>query len=255
MTYLQFHFVFILPPIAVLALLLRRRRAGLPRRALPSLAALAAIAFVYTTPWDNYLVWRGVWGYGNERVLGVIGYVPVEEYLFFLLQPVLTGLWLLLLIAGREGGRDAAAPPGGPARWVGATAWLAVAVAGALALRVDSGVYLGLILAWAAPVLAGQWAFAGSLLWHQRRLALLAIVPATLYLWFADWVAIRLGIWEISTTYTTGLMLDTLPVEEAVFFLITNILVVQGLLLFLYPPALGAAARASHQPAPRRVSA
>jgi lycopene beta-cyclase len=250
MTYLQFHLVFILPPILLLGALLRRRRGGLPARALPSLAALAAIAFVYTTPWDNYLVWRGVWGYGNERVLAVIGYVPLEEYLFFLLQPVLTGLWLLLVLARTPGSGEARAPRGGAARWLGAVTWLAVAAAGFAMLGVQAGVYMGLILAWAAPVLAGQWAFAGSLLWQRRRLMLLGIVPPTLYLWFADWVAIRLGIWEISATYTTGWMLDTLPIEEAAFFLVTNILVVQGLLLFIYPRA---AARLAPEPASGRT--
>jgi lycopene cyclase domain-containing protein len=48
-------------------------------------AILATVAFVWTTPWDNYLVKSGVWGYGNnDRVLYVIGFVPVEEYCFFI---------------------------------------------------------------------------------------------------------------------------------------------------------------------------
>jgi len=54
---------------------------------------------VYTTPWDNYLIWRDVWHYGTDRVVGTIGYVPVEEYLFFLLQPILTGFWLYWLLS------------------------------------------------------------------------------------------------------------------------------------------------------------
>jgi lycopene cyclase domain len=52
------------------------------------------IAFTYTTPWDNYLVAQEVWWYGANRVVGTIGYVPVEEYMFFVLQPILTGLFL-----------------------------------------------------------------------------------------------------------------------------------------------------------------
>jgi hypothetical protein len=39
---------------------------------------LCALAIVYTTPWDNYLVYHGAWGYtGVEetipRVIAVIG--------------------------------------------------------------------------------------------------------------------------------------------------------------------------------------
>jgi lycopene beta-cyclase len=242
MTYLEFHLVFILPVIALLWLGLRGRRHRLPARAWGSLLALVAIAFVYTTPWDNYLVYRGVWGYGSDRVIGTIGYVPIEEYLFFIVQPILTGLFLYNLLARQTDGRKRGSSVA--ARWAGTALWLAVAVAGAaMLLRTTAGVYLGLILAWAAPVLAGQWAFAGSELWARRTLLLPAVAAPTLYLWFADWIAIRLGIWEISTTYTTGLMLDTLPIEEAVFFMVTNILVVQGILLFLYPPARPGAMR------------
>ena len=34
-----------------------------------------------------------------DRVVGTIGYVPIEEYLFFVLQCILTGLWLYWLLA------------------------------------------------------------------------------------------------------------------------------------------------------------
>src|SRR5690606_37938327 len=59
-TYLAFHAVFILPPIFLLLWRRRGRTPVHPRETL-FLVAIAAIAFVYTTPWDNHLVWRGVW--------------------------------------------------------------------------------------------------------------------------------------------------------------------------------------------------
>jgi lycopene cyclase domain-containing protein len=171
-TYLAFHGVFIVPPIAALALLLRGRGV-LDRRGTAFLALIAAIALVYTTPWDNYLVWRGVWGYGADRVIGTIGHVPVEEYLFFVLQPLLTGLWLYLVLA-REGparAGDGAGEGSGVRRVavVGAVLYLGIAVAGALLLLREETTYLGLILAWAGPVLAGQWAYAGAGIWARRR--------------------------------------------------------------------------------------
>ena len=86
MTYLQFHLVFTLPWLALLGVAAwRAARAGRPlagdraigdRFALGALAAHMAIAFVYTTPWDNYLVAREVWGYPPGRVLATIGFVP-----------------------------------------------------------------------------------------------------------------------------------------------------------------------------------
>ncbi len=94
LTYLQFHFVFTLPLLAVLALLQRRTR-----EPWWPLAALVGIAVVYTTPWDNYLVARAVWTYPPEAVWFTIGYVPIEEYAFFVLQTVITGFIVRLLQA------------------------------------------------------------------------------------------------------------------------------------------------------------
>ena len=55
-------------------------------------------AVVWTTPWDNYLVATGVWYYNPDLVTGVtLGWVPIEEYTFFILQTLLTGLWVLWL--------------------------------------------------------------------------------------------------------------------------------------------------------------
>ncbi|HSJ25949.1 MAG TPA: lycopene cyclase domain-containing protein [Longimicrobiales bacterium] len=276
MTYLQFHLVFMAPPLLVLAALVWRAPERLGSRALWTLPAVALIALVYTTPWDNYLVYRGIWWYGTDRVMGTIGYVPVEEYMFFLLQPLLAGAWTYLLLmrmrsgpedreawssarvrTGRAGGdatRDAvseALHDGltlslGSVRAVGVGIYLVFAAAGVLALTFERGLYLGLILAWAAPVLAAQWIFAGPALARAPGVFAAAVGVPTLYLWVADRIAIGAGIWSISPQYTTGLHLLGLPIEEALFFLVTNVLVVQGVVLFLQPnlvalPAAGGA--------------
>lgn len=236
MTYLSFHLLFILPPLAIVAFLYRRtpqlEEGGMSTGA--ALAAICAIAFVYTTPWDNYLVWRGIWGYGPERVLGTVGYVPVEEYLFFILQPLLTGCFFFVLVA-RRGIRSTEAL-NRTARWTGSGVFFVLSAVGVWMLRSDTMLYLGLILTWAAPVSALQWAYAGARYWQLRRLLVPGVLAPTLYLWIVDRIAIGLEIWVISDTYTTGLHLIGLPIEEAGFFLMTNLLVVQGLILFVIPP-------------------
>jgi lycopene beta-cyclase len=237
MTYLQFHLVFIVPPLVALATVVRLRPPEVSSRVRWALPLLAVLALAWTTPWDNYLVWRGVWGYGDGRVLGTIGYVPIEEYLFFVLQPLLTGLWFVWLL-GRERRRtEEQAPSARGGMRPLALAWALLAVAGGLMLMRDPTTYLGLILVWACPILAGQVLYAGSTLRRLRATVLPGIAVPTLYLWVADAIAIRIGIWHIAPRYTTGAHIAGLPIEEATFFLVTNILVVQGLVMFLFPRA------------------
>ena len=238
MTYLQFHLIFTLPPLLLLAFLTYRaaRQGRVPRAGLVALGVHVLLALVYTTPWDNYLVARGVWGYGENRVLFTLGWVPVEEYLFFVVQTLLTGLWVLLL--HRRGGARAEAGQTHSGVWnrsVGALIWLGLAAAGVLALGVEKGTYFGLIAAWAAPVLALQWGFGGDLLVKRWRVLLPAFLIPTLYLWLADRLALGAGIWWIAPELSSGLHGFGLPVEEALFFLLTNLLVVFGMVLALEP--------------------
>ena len=134
MTYLQFHLVFTLPPLLLLAFLTYRaaRQGRVPQAGLIALGVHVLLALVYTTPWDNLLVARGVWGYGENRVLFTLGWVPFEEYLFFVLQTLLTGLWVLLLYRGKTRRhvlnlRNRMHPL---VRLVGALAWLGLASGG-----------------------------------------------------------------------------------------------------------------------------
>jgi lycopene cyclase domain-containing protein len=236
MTYLQFHFVFTLPALFILKLVGPRVHTRDAAKAVFSLVVIAVIAFVYTTPWDNYLVQTGVWGYGPGRVLGTVGHVPIEEYMFFIIQPLLTGLWLFRLLWSRSESAliQSGDAPSPRARWVGTAGFVAGSLVGAALLAPESARYLALILVWACPVLAVQWAYGGHHLWRLRRLIAVAVAAPTLYLWVADRVALALGIWHISDQFTTGLALFGLPIEEALFFLVTNMLVVQGLVLALH---------------------
>jgi lycopene beta-cyclase len=257
LTYLQFHLVFILPPLLLLGWRVGRTFPALGRRAPVALPLILLVAFVYTTPWDNYLVWKEVWGYPPDRVLARIGYVPVEEYMFFLLQPGIAGMLFYRLLARMP----SAAPLGSPGmvRTLGALPWIIATGVGIWLLGTESGTYMGLILAWAAPVVALQWLFMGPAIWRLRKAVFPAILFPTLYLWVADWYAISQGIWYISERFTFGVNPFGLPVEEATFFLITNVLVVFGVVLFLAPglPHLAAqgSERALRERSPRGVPA
>jgi len=228
LTYLQFHLIFILPPIVLLWWAggwhpSRRFRIGM--------VLITAVAVLYTTPWDNYLIARDVWWYGPDTVLFRIGYAPIGEYLFFALQPVLTGLWLSRIAPDmrfRVG--DFARRP----RVAGAAAAVALTITGIVLLQWEWGLYLGAILVWALPLIGVQWAVGGGYLWRQRRALLTAFIPPTLYLWAVDAIAIYMGIWQISTVRATGLRVGWFPIEEAIFFMVTNALVIAGVTLFVW---------------------
>ena len=225
--YVAFHLVFVLPAVAVLGAVVHRRSSS---DTIAGIGLLAALALVYTVPWDNYLVARGVWQYSTGTVTARIGHTPVGEYAFIVLQPVLTGLWLHALGPAIDDELSVA----WPIRAAGVAFWLAVATAGGLLLTTGAGYYLGAILAWTAPVLAFQWGVGGPALLRHRRLVALAVLVPTAYLWIADRLAIGVGLWVLSPAFTTGLAVPVLglPIEEAVFFLLTNLLVVQGIVLF-----------------------
>ena len=110
---------------------------------------------------------------------------------------------------------------------------LLLGLAGFSLLWWKPGYCLGLILVWAAPALAMQWAYGGGFIWAKREVWLLDVAAPTVYLWVADRLAIGFGIWSISLEHTTGLAPFGLPVEEAVFFATTNLRVVGGLLAYL----------------------
>lgn len=234
MSYLEFHLVLILPPIVLMAATLPRSLDEIGGwRARWALPLIAVIAFSYTTPWDNYLVANEVWWYGQNRVLATVGFVPVEEYLFFVLQPVLTGLFLFHVLSRWT---STPAPTSNASVWGGVAVFGALTLVGMglLAAEWKPGWYMGLILSWAPPLIAGMWLYDGQTIWAYRRTLALAVGIPTFYLWIGDATAIGAGIWTISPSVTLGINPFGLPVEEATFFLMTNLLVVKGILLLLY---------------------
>ncbi len=95
MSYGVFLLIFVVPPMLFFAWRMRDR---MNKRIYMAFAALIALCVLYTTPWDNYLVASGVWYYDPKLVLGLtFGYVPAEEYTFFVVQTLMTGFFMLFL--------------------------------------------------------------------------------------------------------------------------------------------------------------
>ena len=103
MKYSKFLLVFV-APIALVSGILALPRMN--KREWFAVLMLPALAAAWTTPWDNYLVAKGVWSYDRKKVWGVIlGYVPLEEYVFFVLQTLAVAFPSILIL--RKMGADA----------------------------------------------------------------------------------------------------------------------------------------------------
>jgi lycopene cyclase domain-containing protein len=92
--------------------------------------------------------------------------------------------------------------------------------------------YLRYELWWAIPVIVIQWLAAGRELWRWRRLLAATVTLTTLYLASCDAFALGHGIWRVDPQRVVGVHAGPLPLEEFVFYLITNIMAAQGFVMF-----------------------
>lgn len=200
------------------------------------------VAVTATIPWDSYLIRAGIWSYPSHVILGpTLFNIPVEELFFFVIQTYNTSLlYMLLSKPTYQPTYLRAATPSSPApwkyqKWAGQVFISAVIAYGWYCVKANvTGTYTGLILVWAAPVLLGLWSLA-----YQFILGLplsntaLPIWLPTVYLWIVDTLALRRGTWVISAGTKYGIHLwDGLEIEEALFFLVTNTLIVFGMVAF-----------------------
>jgi lycopene cyclase domain-containing protein len=266
-TYFGFLSYFLGVPIAVLSVVAffdwrSGRRIPDQLHAFPFAAAIAlhvVIAVLYTTPWDNYLVATGVWTYDPALVAGItIGWVPIEEYTFFVVQTILAGLWLLFLV--RRLSLNVSNRPLLPRwRWgpvlILAPAW--AAAMGFLLVGWSPGTYLGLELGWALIPIMLQIGFGGDILRRYGHLVLFSILGMTAYLSAGDFFAIRSGTWSISTGQSLNVLIGgVLPIEEVVFFLLTNTLISFGVVLLISQEGISRGRRLlDYQPRVRGSSA
>jgi len=95
--------------------------------------------------------------------------------------------------------------------------------------------YLVHLLAWSLPVLAAQLGGISLLYAGRLRALLRAVLPpallVTAWLVAADHLAISSGLWRFGEGKHLGVYFLSVPLEEVLFFLITNLLVAFGLAL------------------------
>ena len=207
---------------------------------------LFKVAVTYTIPWDSYLIYTEVWTYPPGGILGpTVFKIPVEELFFFVIQTYMTSLLYILVnkptlyVTYLVDDTD---PAKCDTRYfqlrkrLGQVFFACFTLSSYLFSKLPSstGTYLALICVWAGPVLLALWCLA-----YQPLLALptsktwLPILLPTAYLWIVDTIALSRGTWSIESGTKVGVQVwPGLELEEALFFLVTNTLVVFGLTAF-----------------------
>lgn len=242
MTYFGFLFRFLIFPILILlALTLRDKNKQVHgfrngRAVWTAIGVHILLAVAYTTPWDNYLVATGVWYYNPSLVTGIVlGYVPIEEYTFFIVETILAGLWWWFLSKRLSAPSSSYKPNKILIQFAsGLLVGIWMISTYLFFLGDEKWTYLSIILFWALPPILLQLLFGADILWHYRKLVFWAITVPGTYLSLMDIVALNDTTWSISPTQTTGvLFFGILPLEEVVFFFITNVLIAFGMTLLL----------------------
>lgn len=230
LTYLQVHWYYTLPPTIILYLLYRPLMSKFEQIKIISLVALALI---YTTPWDNYIIYHKAWWYRKDAVIGTIGYVPIEEYMFFIIQTIFTTMWTScctrwtmhsLLLRPLLPLKNAIVRYGVIVLLTSLIIW-----GWRNAIPATKTFYLGSIVWWSLLVVTGLWIIVGPFVVNRLKSTLVSIFVPSLYLCFIDLIALRAGVWHINEKTSLEIFFaNDLPLEEIVFFFITNIVIVIG---------------------------
>lgn len=248
-TYFRFLLAWVILPLVVLAVAWPAFRAFEGRGLAAGLVLLAV--YVFTTPWDNAAVAFRTWDFPPGRYWRRIGWLPVEEYLFFGLQSLLV-MGVVNGLLGWCGGRESLAAfvdlAGMPSQQVDFGApmvavplvmllagWIAAATLGWRRFPAGGrGFYAWHLLFWFVPLLLAQWAFGWSILAPRADIVILAALAVGSWLVLADLMAIRAGLWFFDEGQITGWKWrKVVPWEEIAFFFLTSLLVAQSYLLFL----------------------
>ena len=166
------------------------------------------------------MIHSNVWSYPPDAVIGPTLYaIPIEELFFFVIQTYNTSLLYLIFSKPtfhptylRARTEDTLL---GWKRGIGLVIFGAVIEGAKLVRDGAEGLYMGLILIWAGPVIFLLWSLA-----YQFIIGLplsntaLPIALPTLYLWLVDTFALRRGTWVIESGTKIGWQLwDGLEIE------------------------------------------
>jgi len=236
-TYLRFHLTFNLPLLILLAALNGPLPWTTGEGGVFGLVMLAVT--IFATPWDNLAVKWGFWNFARGKYSLRLGYLPVEEYAFFLLQSaniMLAVRALFRFFPDWRTGREIGIGEGTLICLAASVIPWAFVAAQLRWLRRKAGprVNYAIHLVWFLPIIYAQWILAPPLFLEHAGLLALVTAVFGVYYTLADLTAVRAGTWFFDEKQITGPKLGgILPWEEIAFFFLASLLVAQSYLLLL----------------------
>ncbi|KAI9278985.1 Lycopene beta-cyclase [Phascolomyces articulosus] len=229
LTYMEVHLYYTLPVLGILLAILRPFHSSQDTF---KYGFLCAMAFSTASLWDNYIVYHRAWWYCPLCVTAVIGYVPLEEYMFFIIMSLMTVAFTNLVMRWHL--PSTFIKPDAPVFKSIIIRYLPIAVLLSIGVRAwnsavpNTHLFYGSCILWyTCPVLALLWFGSSEYICSRYKGVLISIVLPTIYLCWVDKVAIAAGTWHISLRTSTGIMVaPSLPLEEFLFFLLINVVLV-----------------------------
>ena len=182
-----------------------------PTKVLKVVTLLSVVSTLFTAPWSAYMISTGAKSFGADRHMSEMipfgGRVPIEEYLFFVLQTfIVCGLFMDMLPEGAE-----IKPL--PRTWSRIPLLLAsVPLCGITAYICTTHFHLGAVLLFGLPATLFQLAYRMETLWEYRWSIAKCVGVCTVYLSVVNHWAMARGTWFVEDT--AGDAYPGLPVEE-----------------------------------------
>lgn len=230
LTYMQVHLYYTVPPTIILYVLIRPLISSFDKIKIITLCILGVL---YTTPWDNYIVYHKAWWYRKDAVIGTIGYVPIEEYIFFIIQTIFTSLWTICCSRWKLNSlflRSSKSLKLQLTKYAVVVLMIVAVLWGWLnAIPATKSFYFCSVTWWSLLIVVMLWNFIASYIVQRYQQILISVVFPTVYLCYVDLIALQAGVWHINEDTSFEIfVVQNLPLEEVFFFFMTNFMVVMG---------------------------
>ena len=200
-----------------------------------TMAALAVTAVVFSAlTWDQIL-WstETVFVVDRKDVFGYYLSIPYEEYLWCANHSIIIGLWMLSTWKTRPVSKT----PGNGRWWFRSAVCVACLAIGYYGYCLTQGdqkyYYLGIVLLYTFPIIGLQAACCGHMYFHCLPELLSGIIVPSVYVVAIDAWALYRNIWSFSDERTSGIYLCGMLLEQSLVYVLTTILVVQGMLAIM----------------------